>query len=50
LPLNESATTAWERTLLRSSHELHDKSGTLKDWLVGPVIVLFGDREFMESL
>jgi hypothetical protein len=26
------------------------KSGSLKDWLVGPVIVLFGDRAFMESL
>jgi hypothetical protein len=50
LPINEGATAAWERAVQRSGHELRDKSGTLKDWLVGPVIVLFGDREFMDSL
>jgi hypothetical protein len=50
LPTNEGATIAWERALQRCGYELRDKSGALKDWLVGQVILLFGDREFMETL
>jgi hypothetical protein len=52
LPINRNATIAWARALRRSGEgELYDdKSNTPKDWLVGTVAVLFGDREFMGEL
>jgi hypothetical protein len=51
LPINHGATMAWGRALDRVGIELHDaKSGIPKDWLVGPVAVIFGDREFMSEL
>jgi hypothetical protein len=51
LPLNEGATMQWQRALKRHGQSLHDdRNQAPKDWLVGPVVVLFGDREFMESL
>ena len=46
LPINHAATAAWERALRRNGHELLDKNGTPKEWLVGNVAILFGDREF----
>jgi hypothetical protein len=49
-PLNEPATMAWERAVSREGLELRDKSGNLKDFLVGPVVVVFGDSEFMAEL
>ena len=50
-PLNELATMAWARALHRLGHELHDdKSKTPKDWLVGSIAVVFGDKEFMAEL
>ena len=50
MPINEAATKAWEWALQRQGIELRDQHGVPKDWLAGPVIVLFGDQEFMESL
>ncbi|MBO0716444.1 MAG: DUF3846 domain-containing protein [Rhizobiales bacterium] len=50
LPINMAATLAWERALRRIGIELRDVSGAPKEWLVGTVVVLFGDREFMEAL
>ena len=42
---------AWARALHRLGHELHDdKSKTPKDWLVGSIAVVFGDKEFMREL
>ena len=49
-PTNEGATIAWERALQRCGYELRDKSGALKDWLVGQVIVSFGDQQFMSMM
>ena len=50
-PLNELATSLWAQALRRQGMELIDDK-TLKpvDWLVGPVAVLFGDKEFMSEL
>jgi len=51
LPVNEPATLCWERALRRQGlNLLDDKTNTPKDWLVGNIAVLFGDREFMEAL
>jgi hypothetical protein len=51
LPVNEGATMQWERALKRTGHSLRDdKTRIPKDWLVGNIAVLFGDREFMGSL
>lgn len=51
LPINEPATLCWERALRRQGMQLlDDKMQTPKDWLVGNVAVLFGDRDFMEAL
>jgi hypothetical protein len=44
-PFNENATSAWEQSVRRITRE----SG-LNDVLVGTVVVLYGDREFMQSL
>lgn len=43
-PLNECATDAWAKSVHRLG------KGDLKDYLVGNVVVLFGDKEFMEKL
>lgn len=40
LPPNTVATVLWRIALGRPQ----------SDWLVGPVVVLYGDREFMEDL
>lgn len=50
LPINESATDAWERALVRLGGTLRDETGRPLDVLVGPIAVLFGDREFMSKL
>jgi hypothetical protein len=47
LPLNIAATALWQGALERTPKRL---AGPLRDRLVGNVVVLFGDREFMESL
>jgi hypothetical protein len=51
LPVNEPATAYWERSLRRQGMQLlDDKTQIPKDWLVGNVVVLFGDGEFMAAL
>ena len=50
LPLNEPATKAWERALVRRGMALRTPQGEFKDWLVGSIAVVFGDREFMAEL
>lgn len=51
LPLNEFATLAWGRACHRSGlGELYQPDGIPKDWLVGDIAVVFGDREFMREL
>jgi hypothetical protein len=50
LPLNEAATIAWEAALRRQGSTLRGPGDRPKDYLVGTVIVLFGDKEFSESL
>jgi hypothetical protein len=46
LPFNPAATLLWED----AEHRVRDEHGDYVDYLVGPVLVLFGDDEFMESL
>lgn len=50
LPINDRATATWELALKRHGQKLRDEHDAMMDFLVGPVIVLFGDREFMASL
>jgi hypothetical protein len=51
LPFNLRATLLWEGAL-RVNHQavLRDPTGDWVDWLVGPVLVLYGDDEFMAEL
>lgn len=50
LPINQLATITWARALRRVGEELYGEGNTPKDWLVGNVAVVFGDREFMREL
>ena len=45
LPLNRMATFAWDAAMRRDHG-----CGCAPDYLVGNVVVVFGDREFMEAL
>lgn len=47
LPFNAAATEAWEQALPTG---LRDKAGQWLDFLVGPIIVVAGDAEFMAEL
>lgn len=44
MQINEAATQAWAAALERTT----DDAGPLNDILVGPVVVLTGDSDFME--
>ena len=46
LPHNDVATTLWAQALQRD----HGVMAPFPDYLVGNIVVLFGDREFMEAL
>jgi hypothetical protein len=50
LPINQGATIAWDQALRRRGLGLRDARGEFTECLVGPVVVLFGDRAFMGSL
>lgn len=51
LDLNAAASIAWDRALRRQGETLVDlKTSRARDYLVGSVVVLFGDKEFMGSL
>ena len=50
LPINNTATHAWNLALKRQGLQLCDERGIPKEWLCGSIVVLFGDREFMSEL
>ena len=50
LPVNDLATHMWGQALWRRGVELFNKHGEPNDWLVGQIVVIFGDREFMAEL
>jgi hypothetical protein len=51
LPTNNAANLHWQEALRRAGLPgLLTADGRLVDYLVGQVIVLFGDKQFMESL
>ena len=50
LPYNETATEKWQAALTEQGRSLFDMKMTTVDFLVGPVIVVWGDKEFMEAL
>lgn len=51
LPFNLKATILWEQAVRAGGRgALRDPNGDWVDWLVGPVLVLYGDDEFMAEL
>lgn len=50
LPINKQATMLWEAILANQSVKLRDEKGRYTDVLVGPIVVLYGDDEFMEAI
>jgi hypothetical protein len=52
MPQNQIATAFWEHSLKRKGRSLSAMPSFTggPDFLVGPIAVLFGDREFMGSL
>lgn len=50
LPVNKQATLIWAQILDNKGMTLRDEEGDFLDMLVGPIIVLYGDKEFMEAI
>lgn len=51
LPVNPLANVLWERALNRAGNSLYPPAGKVPaDVLVGDIAIVFGDREFMETL
>lgn len=50
LPVNRQATLIWAQVLDNNGMTIRDEHGDFLDMLVGPVIVLYGDEEFMRAL
>jgi hypothetical protein len=51
LPLNKTATRLWETALKLVGHPgLKTPDGRIADYLVGSILVVSGDKEFMEKL
>lgn len=51
LPVNNWATMLWDRALRRSGHPgLITPSGRIADWLVGNVLIIFGNQALMRRL
>jgi len=50
LPINEGAAALLGDACRRLGLQFFDKHGVPREWLVGNIAVLFGYREFMESL
>lgn len=50
LEVNNAATVLWDAALRRNGTGLLRPNGRAIDWLVGPVVVLFGDHELMAEL
>lgn len=47
LPINKQATLIWEQVVSNVGMKLRDRHGNFLDVLVGPIVVLYGDDEFM---
>lgn len=47
LKINRRATLLWGAASLRSDNPLVDADGNFKDVLVGPVVVIIGDRDLL---
>lgn len=47
--LNAQATMAWDMALKRVGRSLLRTTGQPADYLVGNIIIIFGDKEFMED-
>lgn len=51
LPFNRVATELWETALADQGSRLRDAAtGRWLDYLVGPIVVLYGDADFMAAL
>lgn len=50
LPYNGPATIRWQESLARQGRSLFDSGANMMDHLVGPIIVLWGDKAFMDAL
>jgi hypothetical protein len=51
LPVNKTATYLWETALRLVKHPgLMTYDGQVYDYLVGSIVVVSGDKEFMEEL
>lgn len=51
LPVNRRATLLWETALMRAAAQnTLRRLGDWQDFIVGPMVVLIGDEEFMEAL
>lgn len=48
--MNRRATTLWDRCLKQQGMPGLIRHGALQDFLVGPILIVFGDKEFMEAL
>jgi hypothetical protein len=49
LPFNMYATALWDRALMRRHPAAADKRRRGADYLVGSIVVLYGDKAFMEA-
>jgi hypothetical protein len=49
LPMNRRATSSWEMALNRCGKTLSGPGARLADHLVGSIVVIFGDKEFMKD-
>ena len=50
IPMNQRATMLWEGCLNRQGRSLINAHGNWIDYLVGPVVIITGDRELLEAL
>jgi hypothetical protein len=51
MEFNEVATQLWNIALLAQGHPgLWTPHGSMADYLVGPIVILYGDKEFLEAL
>jgi len=50
LPINRGATLLWAAARQAAAWPLTNPDGSFIDWLVGTVVVLLGDDEFMAAL
>lgn len=49
MPVNAVATLLWSEAVKLTGGNLQSDTGVFKDLLVGPAVILYGDREFLTS-